>query len=600
MMPLTSPSRGRWFCSASLLAASLLVACGANGSSSASREAAGPAVVAGLPQDAAAATATASGNYLAGSFALDQGDVRSAADFLGRALARNPGNAELQQQVFLLTLSRGDIDEAVLDQARRLAEASLEAEEARLLLALDEVRAGDFEEARRRLEAMGDGGIAGIVTPLLRAWAVFGAGATDDALARLDAASGDEAMGPLHAYHRAMMLHLAGRSEEAVGVMRAAMPETGRAPLRMVRALGAMLHAAGRADEARRLYEEQFELSGDGVVLEDDLTALERGDAPPAPFEDAAGGMADALLGIAEALEQQRSSTRAVVYARLAEFVHPGYAEAGLLIGDIFAAQGNNEEAVRAYRGIDDGGDSSLGWEARLRAAQALHALERQDDAFELLRAMADERPDRTEPLVALGNLLRRDEEYGPAETAYSRAIERIDELEPRHWPLLYSRGIAYERTKRWPQAEADFLKALELEPEQPFVLNYLGYSWVEQGMNLERAQDMLRRAVELRPNDGFIVDSLGWVYYRLGKYGEAVEQLEQAVELEPGDPVINDHLGDAYWRVGRKREAEFQWRRALTLEPEERDAVRIREKLERGLTDDGGDESAPAIEQRG
>ena len=189
--------------------------------------------------------------------------------------------------------------------------------------------------------------------------------------------------------------------------------------------------------------------------------------------------------------------------------------------------------------------------------------------------------------MIELGNLLRRDELYDRAEVAYSRAIDRIADPESKHWSLYYSRGITYERTQRWPKAEADFLFALELQPEQPFVLNYLGYSWVDQGLNLDQAKDMLHRAVEARPEDGFIVDSLGWVYYRLGDIDQAVEHLERAVELQPGDPVINDHLGDAYWRVGREREANFQWRRALTLDPEDDLIETIREKLESGLVSD-------------
>ena len=168
-----------------------------------------------------------------------------------------------------------------------------------------------------------------------------------------------------------------------------------------------------------------------------------------------------------------------------------------------------------------------------------------------------------------MGDLLRGEDRFAEAEAAYTRALQRLPAIDRRHWRLLYARGIAYERTKRWPQAEADLLKALELEPEQPFVLNYLGYSWVDQGLNLDRAKAMLHRAVELRPEDGFIVDSLGWAYFRLGEHDKAVTYLERAVELEPGDPVINDHLGDGYWRVGRTREARFQWQRALTFEPE-------------------------------
>jgi len=292
--------------------------------------------------------------------------------------------------------------------------------------------------------------------------------------------------------------------------------------------------------------------------------------------------MADALLGIAEALYQERGNRMAVVYARLATFARPDLAEAALLIGDMMAEQENFEAAIEAYQAVAP--DSPLSFLADLRRARALHDMEREDEAVELLERLAAAEPERIDALVQLGDLLRHDDRYAESEKAYTRAIERIGEPGPEHWTLFYARGIDYERTKRWPQAERDFLYALELEPEQPFVLNYLGYSWVDMGMHLDRAKGMLHRAVELRPDDGFIVDSLGWVHYRLGDYDAAVEQLERAVELEPGDPVINDHLGDAYWRVGRQREARYQWRRALTLEPEEDTVADIEAKLRQGL----------------
>jgi Flp pilus assembly protein TadD len=215
-----------------------------------------------------------------------------------------------------------------------------------------------------------------------------------------------------------------------------------------------------------------------------------------------------------------------------------------------------------------------------------LDELDRTEEAVRLLETMTAQAPKRADAPIALGDLLRGKERYAEAEAAYSQAIAQLPELDRRSWRLLYARGIAYERTGRWPQAEADLLRALELEPDQPFVLNYLGYSWVDQHLNLERAKAMLHRAVELRPEDGFIVDSLGWAYYRLGEHEKAVTYLERAVELEPGDPVINDHLGDAYWRVGRTREARFQWQRALIFEPEADLVPTIQEKLARGLPD--------------
>src|SRR5213078_2154909 len=148
-------------------------------------------------------------------------------------------------------------------------------------------------------------------------------------------------------------------------------------------------------------------------------------------------------------------------------------------------------------------------------------------------------------------------------------------------------RGICNERSKQWASAEGDFKRALELSPEQAHVLNYLGYSWIDQGVNLDEGMRMIRRAVEQRPDDGYIVDSLGWAYYRIHNYDEAVKQLERAVELKPEDPTINDHLGDAYWRVGRVLEARFQWSHARDLKPESEDLAKIESKLKSGLVED-------------
>ena len=199
---------------------------------------------------------------------------------------------------------------------------------------------------------------------------------------------------------------------------------------------------------------------------------------------------------------------------------------------------------------------------------------------------LTTEDPSRPDPLVSLGDLLRSNKRFAESVKAYDRAIELLGDIDKRHWTILYSRGISLERSRQWERAEKDFQRALELNPEQPYVLNYLGYSWVDQGLNLDRARKMIERAVELRPNDGYIVDSLGWVLYRLNEFQGAVEKLERAVELRPEDPTINDHLGDAYWRVGRHNEARFQWKRALALEPEPDQVSAIEGKILRGLGD--------------
>jgi tetratricopeptide (TPR) repeat protein len=521
------------------------------------------------------------GDYLAGNFALETGLLAEAATYFERALTKDPDNPDLRRQLFLLILASGRYD-AALEQAGALVADGAGVAEAELLLGLEEVRAGRFDDAHRRLAAMPAEGVAGLTTPFIDAWVLFAKDrrtAIDQALGRLDQG---EALGPLNGYHKAMMLDLSGRLDEAAPALAGAMPEAGPVPMRMLQAYASMLARQGRRAAAIEIVRQQLADRGEQPVLADLIASLKEGGSPEPPFTDAAGGIADALLGIAEALHQEQGNRMAVVYARLANFARPDLAEAALLIGDMMAEQDNHDAAIEAYQAVAP--ESPLWHLAELRRARALHDMERENEAFQLLEQLAAAEPERIDALVQLGDLQRRDERYREAEDAYSRAIERLGQPQREHWTLFYARGIAYERTEQWPEAEKDFLYALELEPEQPFVLNYLGYSWVDKGMHLDRAKAMLYRAVELRPDDGFIIDSLGWVHYRFGEYDAAVEQLERAVELEPGDPVINDHLGDAYWRVGRHREARYQWRRALTLEPEEDTVAGIEEKLRQGL----------------
>ena len=520
------------------------------------------------------------GDYLAGNFALESGQLAEAASYFERALIKDPENPDLRRQLFLLMLASGQYD-AALERARPLAADDAAVPEAQLLLTLDQVRAGDFGEAHRRLQALSEDGIAGLTVPFIDAWVLLARGGNDldGALARLDQG---EALGPLNGYHRAMMLDLGGRLDAAIAALSEAMPDTGPAPLRMLQAYASMLARKGQHRAAVELVNDQLAARGEQPVLIDLVATLEAGVTPAPPLDDAVGGIADALLGIAEALHQERGNRLAVVYARLAIFTRRDLAEASLLIGDMMAQQGNLEAAIEAYDAVAP--DSVWSYLADLRHARALHDLDHGEQAFGLLEELAAAAPERIDALVQLGDLRRHDESYAEAEEAYSRAIGRIGEPRREHWTLFYARGIAFERTKRWPEAEADFLKALELEPEQPFVLNYLGYSWVDMGMHLDRAKGMLHRAVELRPDDGYIVDSLGWVHFRLGEYEKAVESLERAVVLEPGDPVINDHLGDAYWRVGRQREARYQWQRVLTLDPEQDVIADVQQKLRSGL----------------
>ncbi len=569
---------------AALASSTLFTALGAcrAGDPATSAALAGPgAVQATVPGEPAGGSAI--GDYLAGNYALDTGDIAAATTFFENALAEDPGDLELRRQVFLLDLANGSFD-AALREAKELGGLEPPDEDVRLLLALDHARAGRFGQVKEPLAGLGEKGIVGLAAPFVEAWALFGQGEADAVDQALERLRQGESLGPLNRYHEAMLMELGKRPDEAAKAMADALPE-GPAPARLVQARAHMLAAHGKQAEALAFVRAQSEGRAEQPLLSATLQQLSANEVPPAPFDDAIGGMADALLGIGEALQQERGGARAVVYARLAQFLKPELPGAALLVGDILTEQGNFQGAISNYEAV--GAGTPLGYVAQLRVASALHELDRHEDAYTLLEQIAKDQPSRTDALIELGNLLRREEQFDRAETAYSAALARLGQPSAEDWTLFYARGITYERTKRWPKAEADFLKALELAPEQPFVLNYLGYSWVDQGLHLDRAKQMLKRAVELKPDDGFIVDSMGWVHYRLGDYPKAVEELERAVELQPGDPVINDHLGDAYYRVGRQREAVFQWQRALTLEPEPDVLAAIQKKLKDGLPAD-------------
>ena len=521
------------------------------------------------------------GAYLAGRFALQNGDYRTALEYYREALSEQPEDLELRRRVFLLEIETGAFEDA-LASARDLTALGPRLPEADLLVAIEQLRQGQWSAVRRQLETLGSRGVLGMARPILLAWATF---AAQDAHRALDMLAGEErgeGLLRLNAYHRGMMLVLRGEYERAVTLLRKYVRSGEAAPTRMVQALAFALQQAGRTGEALALVRDQRAAMPDNPVLAALESRLTAGRSIAPPFGDAAGGMADVLLGLAQALQDQNVGERSLVLARFATFIRPNLDEAWFLIARLALEREQPEDALAALSRIPE--DSPWAWRARLLEADALVQAGRKDEAVRVLRRMAAADPSRIEALVALGDLFRRNEDYVRAEKAYREAIARLREVTPAHWRLFYVHGITLERTKRWPEAEKELLRALELQPEQPFVLNYLGYSWVDQGLNLERAKEMLNRAVELRPNDGFIVDSLGWAYYRLGEYDKAVEYLERAVELEPGDPVINDHLGDAYWRVGRIREARFQWRRALTLEPEAELVGVIERKLRAGL----------------
>jgi len=537
--------------------------------------------IAATPASAAPSTATLFGEYLAGRHALETRDYATAAEFFEEALKQDPGSAELISRTFLMEASEGRFD-----RARALAEKELKLDPtdaiAELILLIDRLKAGDKAGALARAEALPAEGVHRLLGPLARAWTRMATGdlvGADAALRQLDKFNG---VAPLEYYQLGLLYDFAGQPDKAEENFKKTLEVTGQLNWRLTDAIANFYARHGRADEADALYH-KFIKDNSGSELAESVLPGEPVEAPAPLIRTAEQGLAEALFDLASVVNQPETIDLALVYVRSALELSPHLALAQLLLSDVLSAQNKPEESLAILAQIPP--TSLYSWSARLRVAADLEMLGRDEEAIAQLKDLSAEAPTRAGAEMQLGDLLRAKKHFTEAVEAYDEAIRRLQAAGmPERWSLYYSRGIARERSGQWKESETDLLHALELKPDQPLVLNYLGYSWIDRGENLDRGLKMIEKAVELRPEDGYIVDSLGWAHYRLGDYPSAVQYLEKAIELVPEDPTINDHLGDAYWQSGRPNEARFQWRRALQFGPEADDIKPIEAKLDRGL----------------
>ncbi len=520
------------------------------------------------------------GNYLAGRHAQARHDMRAAVTFLEAALKAMPHAPNLLQRTFFLLVIEGRIKEA-LPLAKKLSKENPKAPIAILTLAIDALRRGNFADVIARFKGGTDRGLISFTRPIIKAWALAGEGKSEDAQKTLTKLDGNESTQGLYDVHRALLLDFMG-DPGAEAAYQALADKGLTGSIQIVLHMGQYHERRNQPEKARALYDKiRTDLPGT-TLFEIADRRLRAGKRPAKLLRSVSDGAAEALFSIANSLRQQRAQETALALARLALYLRPNFPIALVLVADILEDNSRYADANSIYKRI--GANSYFRASADLGRAKNMDAMGKTDTAIALYQKIAAQRQHDPQPLIQLGNLFRRHKRWKQAIVVYTDAIARVGILEKRFWRLLYARGIAYERAKRWSDAEKDLLQALEFQPEQPFILNYVGYSWIDQGLHLERAQNMIRRAAELRPRDGFIIDSLGWGYYRLGKYEQAVKELERSIQIRPQDPVINDHLGDAYWRVGRKLEAEYQWKRSLSLNPDKELAAKVREKLKHGL----------------
>ncbi|MDX2157087.1 MAG: tetratricopeptide repeat protein [Hyphomicrobiaceae bacterium] len=522
------------------------------------------------------------GSYLAGRIARGQHDIGAAAEYYRAALDRDPANTALIEQALLMETTEGRVDRAVT-LARRLTETSPDHRVARLVLGLEAAKTGRFADAEQRFKAPGNGVMEQLTLTLAQGWMKVAQNDVDGAAAEADTVNQAEWARFYVRYHKALMFDVAGKREQA----RAAYERIFRSDTKSFRVALAYAHHASAAGDnklALSIIEEHNKKTGSNAhpVARDLADRLKAGETVRLLIETPVQGLAEIFYGLGEALASEGGISVGAIYLQMALYLEPTAPFALAALANIFETTKNYPAAIAAYDRIPRG--TALEQAIDIRKAQNLNLLDRVDEAQQILEAMSAKDPTDVRPLDALGSMMRGRKRYAEAITYYNKVISLIPKPERKHWTHFYARGTSYERTKQWQLAETDLQKAMQLSPDQPLVLNYLGYSWVDQGVNLQQGLKLIEKAVQLKPDDGYIVDSLGWAHYRLGNYKLAVKHLERAVELRPEDPTLNDHLGDAFWRVGRKREAAFQWSQALTLKPEPEDATKIREKLEKGL----------------
>lgn len=558
-----------------LLALTLLSACGASGPAAGDSPgqttlvASGPTAASPPAPRRRAPVPPASAALLQGRFATNQGDLDTAAQAYARALGGDMENEELRQQAFITALMAGR------PEAERLAGLLARNNAAQLVLAGRDAKAGNWAQAEARYAALPREGIMDLLRPMLIAWAQIGRGQPDAALATMQPLVEGRKFRAFYALHAAMMADLTDRKMQAARLYRIAQTEIGDGTHIQVSRDLASWHARS-GDRAqgevllRALAEGNDDLSLALPALIADMGTLQ--------VRNAVDGIAETYVAFASLMRGQDTTEFALILTRLALQLRPDMAVARIIASEIATSGKRPESGLEALAQVRS--DDPLYPMVQMRRARLLQRLDRTDDALKLLDELAAANPTRPEPLGLKGDVLRITRRFPESVAAYDRAILLLGPDQTAQWPLYYDRGIALERSKQWDRAEADFLKALSFVPDQPLVLNYLGYSWTERGKNLQEAREMIERAAKQRPNDGAIIDSLGWVMMREGDIPAAMRLLERASELEPTDATVTGHLGDAYWAGDRKLEAVFQWRRALNLKPDPDEQKRIEERL--------------------
>lgn len=521
------------------------------------------------------------GSYIAARFAESQSMDDKARDLIDKSLETEPKNPGLLYKAMTASLREADFKNAERF-AIRLLEIDKNSNLANIVVAATAIKQNNFDKAKKlltpvakeKVNAQND--ISGLIIPLMLVWTHVEEKNYQSALAKIDEMIEESPFDQFLHYQAALVSDIAGKKDRAEKEFKSTLDNTETKSYRFVEAAVSFYKRIGKEDVVKKLYE---------TYLESHLKLSNYSSLPitnKAIATNGKEGIAEILAEMGAFLNENGFTGDAIEYLQLALFLRGDLAHAQYILGMILS---NEEKYLRANGLLEKINPSSpYNWKGRIKAAINYYKMNEKTKAKNILLSMAEERKDSYDSLIALADILVEESRFKDAIPVYNDIIKRIKEPDNTHWIIFYYRGISYERTKQWEKAEVNFLKALEIAPDQPDVLNYLAYSWLEMDKNLEQARDMLERAVKMRPSDGHIVDSYGWALYKLGDYENAAKILERAATIMPDDPTVNDHLGDSYWKLGRFIEARYQWEKALIFKPEPEHVVKIKRKIEHGL----------------
>lgn len=499
---------------------------------------------------------TITGHYLSATMARQNGNARQALDYLNEAIGLGETNKDLYIDAYSLALGAGDVELAGHFATKIENTNDNVILSPSLVQSVVALKAADYVKAEKLLQKAPEQGFGTIVVSLLKAWV----SQAQNKPIELEALKAMQESGAefelLMQYQLAILLEAMGEDADEYYKN---LVEAPYLPHHMAIRVATYLKKNGDKTQLANLQKRY-----DGNIGLQLLSAANAGSNTLTPQE----GAAEVFYGVASLLVSIDALQVASVPLQMANYLNEDFTSVHFIQAQIAEKSGDSEKAISLYKKLEN--DEAYGLMSSLQLAYLYQSQGKQKKTLGKLDKLLEFHPNNLNIWLAKGDIYRSEEQFDNAVNAYTKAIGTIENKMAEHWPAFYSRAISYERAGNWQKAEADFLEALRLQPDQPDVLNYLGYSWLIQNRQLNQAKAMIEKAMRARPRDAHIIDSMGWALYRLGEYEKALVYLERAVNLSPLDATVNEHLGDVYWRMGYEVQARYQWERALAFNPTE------------------------------